>query len=53
MGNKRKNNVTFKDRQRYNVCKAKPPPAFSCWCRNSNPRKPLGGVKSAGGGDCE
>jgi hypothetical protein len=32
--NKRNNNVSFIGEQRDNVNKAKPPPTFSCFCRN-------------------
>ncbi len=51
--NKRRNNATFKGKQRENVNKAKPPPIFSCWCRHLKSQKIVGGVKPAGGGDCE
>jgi hypothetical protein len=56
-GYKRKENDTFKGKQRDNVNKAKPLPTFSCYCRNLKSKKTMGGgggvVKSAGGGDCE
>jgi hypothetical protein len=53
---KRKNNATFKGKQRDKINKAKPPPTFSCCCRNLESKKTMdgrGGVKSVGGGDCE
>jgi hypothetical protein len=51
----RRNNAIFKGKQKDNVNKAKPSPTFSCCCRNlkSKKTKTIGGVKSAGGGDCE
>ncbi len=30
----RKNNASFKGKQIDNVSKSKPPPDFSCWCKN-------------------
>ncbi len=43
--NKIKNNDTFKGKQRHNVIKAKPPPTFSCCCRNLKSKKTMGGSK--------
>jgi hypothetical protein len=53
--NKRKNNATFKGKQRDNVNKAKPSPTFRCWCTQESQvqESHKGGVKSAGGSDCE
>ncbi len=42
----RKNNATFKDKQRDNVDKANPPSTYSCWYRNLKYRKIIGGSKS-------
>ncbi len=38
-----------------NVNKAKPPPFFSCYCRNLESKRTRGGggLKPVGGGDCE
>jgi hypothetical protein len=47
--------LSLNTEQRDNLNKAKPPPIFSFCCRKLKCKKtiPKGGVKSAGGGDCE
>ncbi len=52
MSNKRKNNASFKGKQRDNVNKAKPPCTctFSCCCRNLKFKKTIGGKSTGGGG---
>ncbi len=51
INNKRKNNITFKGKQRDDIKKARP--LYPLPDVISSPRKPYRGVKSAGGGDCE